>query len=63
MKKYYKNPVTTVLNVDLQSLLNGSGVNSDKGIGYGGVDTDGIIVPGARRRHDLWEEELEDVEE
>ena len=59
MKKYYIIPNTTVLSVESQPLLSGSGVNSANGIGYAGVDTEGTVEPGARRQRDVWGEEEE----
>jgi len=38
-------------------MLAASGVSSDKGIGYGGVDEGGTMDPSARRRKDVWTDE------
>ena len=36
-------------------MLAASGVSSDKGIGYGGIDGEGTKDPAARRRHNEWD--------
>lgn len=58
MKKVYMAPVTKMVAVGTEMLLAGSGVQSDNGIGYGGVDADGSKEPSARRRSDVWDEEF-----
>ena len=37
-------------------------INSDYGIGYGGVDEDGTKDPASRRRRRHWEDEEEEYE-
>ena len=41
MKKTYIAPNTVVVDIESEMILAASGVHSDKGIGYGGVDTEG----------------------
>ena len=58
MKKIYIAPNTVVVEIESEMILAASGVHSDKGIGYGGVDTDGSIDAEARpfdSRWDSWE--------
>lgn len=58
MKKIYMAPtIDLVLMEDELELLSGS-VTSDKGIGYGGVDTEGEKVPDARRS--IWDDDEEE---
>ena len=57
MKKRYTTPRISVAQVALQRLVCASGVSSDKGIGYGGVDEGGTMDPSARRRKDVWTDE------
>ncbi len=47
MKKTYMTPMMEVMEVKANHLLMASGVNSDLGIGYGGVDDGGTIDPAA----------------
>ena len=58
MKKTYSAPVVEVMNTEVEELL-ASSVTSDKGIGYGGVDTDGSKDP-ASRGGNGWDNEEED---
>ena len=55
MKKTYLAPVVEVMNTEVEDLLAGS-VTSDKGIGYGGVDTAGDMDP-ASRSVNSWDDE------
>ena len=55
MKKTYLAPVVEVMNTEVEELLAGS-VTSDKGIGYGGVDTAGDMDP-ASRSVNSWDDE------
>ena len=49
MRKYYISPVTELVCVENSVLLAGSdGVNSNNGLGYGGVDNDGNKDPAAK---------------
>lgn len=41
MKKTYIAPNTVVVDIESEMILAASGVYSDTGIGYGGVDTEG----------------------
>jgi hypothetical protein len=59
MKKTYLQPSMAMDIMITESMICGS-VTSDNGIGYGGVDEDGIIDPASRRCHNVWEEELEE---
>lgn len=45
-KKEYMTPDMEVMEIKTMTLLTGSGVNSDLGIDYGGVD-DGTLDPAA----------------
>ena len=56
MKKTYIIPQISVDQAWCESLVAISGVSSDE-IGYGGVDTDGTIVPEVKRHHDVWDDE------
>lgn len=43
-------------------ICSSQGVQSNNGIGYGGVDSNGTIDPASRRRRDLWNDEEEEYE-
>ena len=58
MRKTYKVPVTTMWEYRPSPLLQASGVTSDKGIGYGGVDGNGTHEADTRRKSE-WDEEPE----
>lgn len=62
MKKTYLRPVSIVLGMSLQTMVCTSGVTSNNGIDYGGVDEEGTMTPAARRRHrrDMWDDEEEE---
>ncbi|MBR0048714.1 MAG: hypothetical protein IJP74_05250 [Prevotella sp.] len=63
MKKRYVKPMAAPTAEILDAaLMEMSGVTSDKGIGYGGVDNDGTVTPSARRDN-LWNDEDTDDEE
>ena len=47
MKKEYTTPVVEVMEMKANQLLMASGVSSDLGIGFGGVDDGGILDPAA----------------
>ena len=43
MKKEYRNPVIDVLECMTEQMIAASGVDSNNGIGYGGIDDDGSM--------------------
>ena len=46
MKRTYEQPNVIVVKMEqTNTLLNASGVNSSNGIGFGGADNDGTIIP------------------
>ena len=47
MKKTYEKPTVTVVDMKMQSILCTSGVNSNSmyGIGWGGYDDEGVMIP------------------
>lgn len=45
MKKIYEKPEISVVKVNAQKILCASGVNSEYGIGWGGVDESGLQDP------------------
>ena len=58
MKKIYIAPNTVVVEIESEMILAASGVHSDKGIGYGGVDQEGSMEAEAKSRgscEDFWE--------
>lgn len=59
MKKKYITPGVTVVRIQqvLPLATSGVGVDSPYGIGYGGVDNDGIAVPEVRQINSAWEDE------
>ena len=59
MRKTYNVPVTTMWEYRPAPLLQASGVTSNKGIGYGGVDGNGTHEADTRRKSE-WDEEPED---
>lgn len=63
MKKKYISPCLVVTRCQCEyHLLKASGLHSkDSNIPYGGIDDNGTLVPGSRRK-DLWEAD-EDEEE
>ena len=58
MKKIYIAPNTVVVEIESEMILAASGVSSDTGIGYGGVDTEGSKDAEAKSSgscEDFWE--------
>ena len=58
MKKIYIAPNTVVVEIESEMILAASGVHSDTGIGYGGVDTEGSMEAEAKSTgscQDFWE--------
>ena len=58
MKKIYIAPNTVVVEIESEMILAASGVHSDTGIGYGGVDKDGSMDAEAKSTgscQDFWE--------
>lgn len=63
MKKIYLQPLAKVAQMTTENIICSSqGVQSNNGIGYGGVDSNGTIDPASRRRRDLWNDEEEEYE-
>ena len=60
MKKEYIRPHVEKQELTAPQLLTNSGVNSDKGINYGGVDNSGSKDPNANRNNLDWEDWEED---
>ena len=54
--KTYIIPQIYVDQAQCESLIAVSGVSSDE-IGYGGVDTDGTVVPEVKRHQGVWDDE------
>jgi len=63
MKKTYLQPSVEMSNMETEQMICDS-VTSNNGIGYGGVDENGMKDPASRRyRNDVWEDEgLEEKE-
>ena len=57
MKKQYIAPLMELDREEEQQMLCSSPINSDLGIGYGGVDEEGVKDPDARGHSSLWDEE------
>ena len=55
MKKTYIAPNTDVVEIESERLLAASGVYSDTGIGYGGVDTEGSKDAEAKPIGSCWD--------
>mgnify|MGYP000338519667 CR=1 FL=1 len=55
MKKTYIAPNTVVVEIESERLLAASGVHSDTGIGYGGVDTEGSKDAEAKPIGSCWD--------
>ncbi len=53
MKTTYITPYMVVLELATETMIATSGVNSE-GIGYGGVDEDGSIIPSSNDRRGAW---------
>jgi hypothetical protein len=56
MKREYVAPQMEQMQMDEELPLCGSVKSSSNGIGYGGVDVDGILDPAANERLDLEKE-------
>ena len=56
MKKIYVTPAVEMLDCISEELLSGSGVNSESGIGYGGIDDTGGLLPACRQLLDIIEQ-------
>lgn len=64
MKKTYQKPSVLTAETELNAMIcQSGGVNSGKGITYGGVDEEGTQKPGSRRRKDIWEDEEDEEDE
>lgn len=48
MDKNYITPVTQTLEYKTELLMEASAVDSDSGLGFGGVDIEGLLEPEAR---------------
>lgn len=57
MKKTYIIPQTCVDLAQCESLVAISGGVNGNDIGFGGVDTDGTVVPEVKPHRDVWDEE------
>lgn len=59
MKKTYLQPLAMVEEMETWSIICDSqgGVQSDNGIGYGGVDVNGELDPASRQCRDIWDDE------
>ena len=55
MKKTYIAPNTVVVDIESEMILAASGVYSDTGIGYGGVDTEGSKDAEAKPIGSCWD--------
>ena len=58
-KKGYETPKTFVVSLYNMNVLCVSDVTSGIGINYGGVDDEGVIIPSARKRVFLWENDFD----
>lgn len=55
MKKTYIAPDTDVVEIESEMILAESGVYSNTGIGYGGVDTEGSMDAEAKSIGSCWD--------
>ena len=55
MRKTYIIPSVKTVDCESEELMDVSGVYSDKGIGYGGVDEEGTVE--AESRRSVWDDE------
>lgn len=55
MKKTYIAPNTDVVQIESEMILSASGVSSNTGIGYGGVDTEGSKDAEAKSVGSCWD--------
>lgn len=60
MKKTYMRPSTLTVQTELQVMICQSGVNSNNGIGYGGVDEEGTKDPASRKHKSEWDDDEEE---
>lgn len=54
MKAKYITPGMEIEELSVENMIATSGVTSDNGIGYGGVDEDGSLTPSSRGRRGTW---------
>lgn len=54
-KKEYMTPDVQVIEIEKMTLLAGSGVSSDNGIGYGGLDEGSLLEPESPELFDVSE--------
>ena len=58
MKARYIKPILGTVRVRTQHLIAFSdAIGGNKGLGYGGVDTEGTLDPSIKDRRNLWDEE------
>ncbi len=57
MRKLYIRPSVKTMECESDELMYASGVYSDKGIDYGGVDEDGSREASSRQLRSVWEDE------
>ncbi len=57
MKKLYSAPTIQSTDIEMQGIIAQSGVKSNNGLGYGGVDREGTKDPGVKKKNSLWDEE------
>ena len=65
MKKTYIEPSVVMAYIGTATMIcqsAGSGVSSDNGITYGGVDQNGDREPSSRHINNVWEDEEENDE-
>ena len=58
MKKKYSTPGMTMVELQHTGPLANSDISSDYGLGYGGVDGDGSVIPESRE-NDIWDDNWE----
>ncbi len=54
MKTAYITPGMEIQEFSVENMVATSGVTSDNGIGYGGVDEDGSLTPSSNGRRGSW---------
>lgn len=58
MKKKYNTPIMCIVKIQNTMPLATSGVKAESyGIGYGGVDNDGSVIPETKQIRNVWDEE------
>ena len=57
MKKIYIKPIIEEQRIVALKLMSGSGVTSNNGIEYAGIDEDGTEDPDANNNDDIWDDE------